>query len=112
MFLFLIVPSLLHIDFVNKFFHGTVYIEKTKEAILVGWEQITLDFDLYDKYGVNGFRFGDIKNGIDYYLVFFSIAILLIEMLHTWSIFLTGKLIFAKGANIKIKPTQKDARLI
>ncbi len=99
--MFLVVPSLLHIDYFNKFFHGTVYIEDTKEPILVAWGQFTLDFSIYD-HGINNFRFGDIKIGIDYYPVITPIAVIIAEVVHIWSLLFTFKtigLINTKYAN-------------
>ena len=81
---FLLVPSLLHIDYVNKFFHGTVYLENTKQPILVGLEQFTLDLSIY-RHGINNFRFGDVDIGIDYYPIVFPIGVVIIECIHTWS---------------------------
>jgi len=89
---FCVFPSLLHIDYVNKFFHGTVYIESTKKPILVAWEQFTLDFSIY-KHGVNNFRFGDIGMGIDYYPIIFPIGVLIIESIHIWSLIATMRII-------------------
>ena len=97
--LFLAIPSLLHIDFVNKFFNGTVYIESTCEGILVGIEHFTLEFNLYTEYGINGFRYGDVDKGIDYYPIIFPIAIVLIEIAHLYSIWLTLSCVFKNSAN-------------
>lgn len=84
----LILPSLLHIDYFNKFFHGTVYLQDTSEPVLVAWQQFTFDFSIYD-HGVNNFRFGDTKIGIDYYPIFFPVAIVIAEIVHVWSLIIT-----------------------
>ena len=86
--IFLILPSLLHFDFVSKFFHGTVYIESSKQPILVGWDQFTLDFSIY-KYGINNFKFGDVNNGIDYYPIILPIGVIIMEFIHICSFIAT-----------------------
>lgn len=90
--LLLIIPSLLHVDFFNKFFHGTVYIESTGEAVLVAWEQFTFDLSIYS-YGINNFRYGDIDIGIDYFPILFPLAIIIAETIHLYSLVATLKAI-------------------
>jgi len=90
--IFLVLPSLLHIDFVNKFFHGTVYIETTKQPILVAWEQFTLNFSIF-KHGMNNFKYGHVEIGIDYYPIMFPIGVVIVECVHIWSFICTMKCI-------------------
>lgn len=101
----IILPSLLHVDYFNKFFHGTVYVESTKEPLLVAWDQFTLDLSIYS-HGVNNFRFGDVDIGIDYYPILFPLLIILAELTHLYSLFYTLKSLLA-GNSWKTDKLQK-----
>ncbi|NOI60495.1 hypothetical protein [Vibrio coralliilyticus] len=81
LFLFLFVPSLLHIDFFIKFFHGTVYFQHDGSSVLVAWDQLSFNVGLWND-APNGFRYGDVEKGIDYYPIVMPWTVVILEVVH------------------------------
>jgi hypothetical protein len=85
--IFLVLPAFANIDFLNKFFHGTIYDRETQTVISVSLEHLWPDRDLLDSHGKKGYRYGEAndaskKPGIDIFPVIIPWVIVLIELIY------------------------------
>lgn len=93
----LILPSLLHIDYFNKFVSGSVYIQDSGEVVLVDWGHFALDCSILENREYwSDFRYGDLEKGMDYMPFATPFLVILLEIAHVMSFVFTAKALLKK----------------